>query len=73
MQVCINDKNVDIVVEYKNNKNLYIRVKDGKLHVTCNKLVSNEQILNVIKNNIKSLTKMYEKQNKRNKEELFYY
>ena len=73
MQACINDKNVDIVVEYKNNKNLYIRVKDGKLHVTCNKLVSNEQILNVIKNNIKSLTKMYEKQSKRDDEDLFHY
>lgn len=73
MQVCINNKDLDIVVEYKNNKNLYIRVKDGKLYVTCNKLVSNEQILNIIKNNIKSLTKMYEKQSKKDEEELFHY
>lgn len=73
MQVCINNKDLDIVVEYKNNKNLYIRVKDGKLYVTCNKLVSNEQILNIIKNNIKSLTKMYEKQSKKDEEEPFHY
>ena len=73
MQVYINNKDLDIVVEYKNNKNLYIRVKDGKLYVTCNKLVSNEQILNIIKNNIKSLTKMYEKQSKKDEEELFHY
>ncbi len=73
MQVCINNKDLDIVVEYKNNKNLYIRVKDGKLYVTCNKLVSNEQILNIIKNNIKSLTKMYEKQSNKDEEESFHY
>ena len=73
MQVCINNKDLDIVVEYKNNKNLYIRVKDGKLYVTCNKLVSDEQILNIIKNNIKSLTKMYEKQSKKDEEESFHY
>ena len=73
MQVCINNKDLDIVVEYKNNKNLYIRVKDGKLYVTCNKLVSNEQILNIIKNNIKSLTKMYEKQSNKDEEESCHY
>lgn len=40
--ITINDKEYDLVITYKNNKNMYLRVKeDLKIHITCNKYVSN--------------------------------
>lgn len=73
MQVNINEKNIDVVIEYKNNKNLYIRVKEGKFYVTCNRLISHQQIFNIIEKNKKSLAKMYEKQTKKDDSNVFHY
>ena len=75
MQVVLDDKVVNVLVEYKNNKNLYIRVTDDlELLVTCNKKISSKEILNIIKKNEKSLIKMYLKKEKElDKESIFYY
>ena len=49
----------DVVIEKKNNKNLYIRVKeDIKIHVTCNYLTSKNMIKKVLDSNQNSLRKM---------------
>lgn len=38
MQVVLDDKKIDVIIEHKQNKNLYIRVTDNlELSVTCNK------------------------------------
>ena len=74
MQVTLGDYLIDVEVEYKNNKNLYIRFKDDlKMHVSCNRLFSQNQILNVIEKNKKALIKMYERKLKENDNNNFYY
>lgn len=72
MQTQLKDLIVDVEIIYKNNKNLYIRVKDNKLVVTCNKKTKNEFIESVIKANEKSLYKMYIKSNKSDNNDLFF-
>ena len=74
MQVQIGDYLIDVVIEYKNNKNLYARFNsDLKLHITCNRFFSNNKILKFIKDKEKQLIKMYERQLKENDKNNFYY
>ena len=73
MQVKLNDNLIDVIINYKNNKNIYMRVKEGKLYVTCNKFVNDKQILEIINNNINSINKMYEKKIKKDNDNMFYY
>ena len=74
MQVELGNYLIDVVIEYKNNKNLYIRFNDDlKMHVSCNKFVTKNKILSVINENKKSLLKMYERQRKENENNSFYY
>lgn len=74
MQVNLGNYIIDVEIEYKNNKNLYIRFKDDlKMHITCNRFFTKNQILNVINKNQKSLLKMYERQLKENDNNNFYY
>ena len=59
MQVIINDKEINVVVEKKHNKNMYFRFSDANtLHVTCPYLTTNGLIINFIEKNIKALSKM---------------
>ena len=72
MQYELNGIKYDVIIEKKNNKNLYVRVKDdGKIHVTCNYFTTKNMILKILNENTKALQKMInhvEKQNeKRNK------
>ena len=74
MQVNLGDYLIDVEIEYKHNKNLYIRVNDDlKMHVTCNHLFTKNQILSVINNNQKKLLKMYEQKLKEVDNNNFYY
>ena len=65
----------DVVIEKKNNKNLYVRVKDdGKIHVTCNYLTTKNMILKVLNENTKALQKMINRVEKQNeKSNKFFY
>ena len=51
MQVEINDNVYDVEIIKKNNKNTYIRVKDGKIIVTTNRFVSTASIMKLINSN----------------------
>ena len=75
MQVLLDEKLVDVIIEHKPNKNLYIRVTDNlELLVTCNKKVSEKEILNIINKNSKSLIKMYNRKIKElDNNSIFYY
>ena len=74
MQVYVGNNNLDVIVERKDNKNLYIRIKDDlKVYVTCNYLTTEKMILKVINDNQKSLIKMYNHQVKMKENEQFYY
>ncbi len=75
MQVVLDDKKIDVIIEHKQNKNLYIRVTDNlELSVTCNKRVSEKEILDIISKNSKSLIKMYNRKLKElDNNSIFYY
>lgn len=67
MEFLLDDKTYEVVIERKNNKNLYIRVKeDMKIYVTCNYFTTKNTILKVLEENKKSLTRMINKVNKDN-------
>lgn len=70
MKYVLDGISYDVIVEKKNNKNLYVRVKeDGKIYVTCNYLTTKNMILKVLNENAKALQKMVkhiEKQQERN-------
>ena len=74
MKVELNNTLIEVIIEYKNNKNLYIRIKDDlKMYVTCNRFFSKNKILDVIKQNEKSLYKMYQKKLKEHEDNSIHY
>ncbi len=74
MNIQINNKLYNIEVIRKNNRNTYIRVKNGKIVVTTNYLTTNKSIINLINNNINSIIKMIDRDAKqKEKSENFYY
>ena len=74
MNIIIDNKTYDIEIVKKNNKNTYIRVKNGKIIVTTNYFTSNNAIMNLIKDNLSSITKMIDTDNKKqDKIDNFYY
>lgn len=74
MQIEIDDNTYDIEVIRKNNKNTYIRVKNGKIIVTTNYLTSNNSIIKLINDNKKSIVNMMNKdEKKQDKNNNFYY
>ena len=63
----------EVEIIRKNNKNIYIRVKDNKIIVTCNYLTTKSTINKLINDNIKSISKMIDKSNlRKEKEDNFY-
>lgn len=59
----IEDYKIEIIK--KNNKNIYIRVKGGKVIITCNYFTSQRKIDKLIKDNYSSILKMIEKDKKK--------
>ncbi len=60
MLVQLGSYEVPVEIIKKNNKNIYFRFKeDGILYVTCNRFITQNQILKMIKENEKSLLRMY--------------
>ncbi len=75
MQLRYNDNNYDIVIERKNNKRTYIRVKDDlKIHVSTNYFATNFSIKKLIKDNYREICKMIDnaKVKKENNSGFFY-
>ena len=62
--------NIDYEVEIikKNNKNTYLRVKDGKIIVTTNYLVGKKEIERLINNNTKFINKCLDRYNNKEKD-----
>lgn len=62
MKYAINNQEYDVIIEKKNNKNTYIRVKeDLKIYVTTNYFASQKYVKNLLDNNIDYLEKMLKK------------
>ena len=74
MEITLNDKIYKVEIIKKNNRNTYIRVKNGVIVATTNYLCTKKQIEKLIKDNEQSIIKMIEKDEKtQNKQENFYY
>lgn len=65
MKIVIDNKEIELVIHYKNNKNLYIRARDEKtLEVTCNPFMTTKKIMKVIKENEPKIISMLKQQEK---------
>ena len=74
MKIEIDDKIYDIEIIKKNNRNTYVRVKNGRIVVTTNYLTSKNSIIKLIEDNKDSIVRMIEKDSKKcEKNENFYY
>lgn len=74
MQIEINGKIYDVDIIKKNNKNTYVRVKNGRIVVTTNYLTSKNSIVKLIMDNKDSIISMIDKDSKRiEKNDNFYY
>ena len=74
MEIEIDNKFYKIEIIKKNNRNTYVRVKNGKIVVTTNYLTSKHSIIKLIENNKDSIIKMIDKDSKKNdKNDNFYY
>ena len=74
MKIEIDGKIYDVDIIRKNNKNTYVRVKNGKIVVTTNYLTGKNSIIKLIRDNEDSIIKMIDKDSKKiEKNENFYY
>lgn len=68
-----NNKSYDVEIIKKNNKNIYIRVKNSKIIVTCNYFTTKKMIEKLLKDNYKSIIKMIEHDNKKQEKDSKFY
>lgn len=75
MKYTIDNKEYEIVIIKKNNKNTYIRVKeDLRIYITTSKFATKQYIKSLLDDNIESIKKMILQQTKQiKKKEYFYY
>lgn len=75
MKYKIQNREYLVVIEKKQNKNTYIRVKDDcTIYVTTSYFTTKKQIENLLDKNVDALEKMIKKvENKQIKNEMFYY
>ena len=74
MDIRIEDNVYEIEIIRKNNRNTYVRVKNGKIVVTTNYLTSKSSIIKLINDNIDSIIKMLDRDSKKKeKNDEFYY
>ena len=66
MKLIYNNEEYEIIVEKKNIKNMYLKVKeDLNIYVTCNKFVTDKKIETWINDNNETIFKMLEREKKR--------
>lgn len=74
MVVELDGRQIDVFITKKNNKNMYLRVKEDGIHVSCNYFVTKSMILNFIMSNESMIIEAYDRlQKKKEKKEEFYY
>lgn len=73
MNYTLDNKQYEVIIIKKNNKNTYIRVKeDMKIYVTTNRFASKIGIKALLDNNTDALRKMIEAQKKKNKKNEYF-
>ena len=65
MKYVVNDTEYEVVIEKKNNKNTYIRIKENKIYITTNYFASKNYIQSLLDKNYDVIKKMIDKNNQR--------
>ena len=73
MNLTLNNKEYEVEVIRKNNKNTYIRIKEGKILITTSYFTSNNTLKKIIEQNQKSIQKMIEKKEKQETRKEYFY
>jgi len=73
MNIEYQNKLYDVEIIRKNNKNIYIRVKNNKVIITCNYLTSNKTIKKLINENYNSIIKMIDKMESKTERQTKFY
>jgi predicted metal-dependent hydrolase len=74
MQVELDGKVFNVFITRKNNKNMYLRVKEDGIYISCNYFVTKGMILSFITNNKDAVIKISDRlEKKEKKKEEFYY
>ena len=74
MTYVVNDIEYEVVIEKKNNKNTYIRIRDNKIYITTNYFASKNYIQSLLDKNYDVIKKMIEKNNQKlERSNKFYY
>ena len=73
MKYVIDNKEYEVIITKKNNKNTYLRVKeDLKIYITTGKFTTKLAIKNLLNNNEEAIRKMINSQTKRNKKNEYF-
>ncbi len=73
MKYTIENKEYDVIITKKNNKNTYLRVKeDMKIYVTTSRFITKSYIKTLLDNNTDAIKKMIDAQTKRNKKNEYF-
>ncbi len=67
MYLELNNNKYEVIIEMKNNKNTYIRVKDDlKIYISTNRWTTERQIEKLLRENASSIRHMLQKKIKKN-------
>lgn len=73
MIIELNDKEIQVEITPKNNKNIYMRfIDENTLSVSCNSFVSKKEILRILEKNRKSLERMQLQKEKEMTRDIFF-
>ena len=64
------DREYEVEIIKKNNKNTYVRVRDGKIYVTTNYFTCSRTIDKLLKDNCQAIGKMIDRAEKREEKKL---
>ena len=75
MKYIVDNKEFEVIIEKKNNKNTYVRIKDDiKIYVTTSKFTTQSEVKRILDNNYSFLSKMIERKTLSNqRKEMFFY
>ena len=75
MKYIVDNEEFEVIIEKKNNKNTYVRIKDDlKIYVTTSKFTTQNEVKRILDNNYSFLSKMIERKTLSNqRKEMFFY
>lgn len=74
MEIELDNKKVNVYITKKNNKNMYLRVKEDGIYISCNYLTPKSLIIKFIESNKETIIEALNRlETKKQKKESFYY